>query len=252
MPVYSVITPVFDGGHQHLHEALKSFQDQEMPAGWTWEWIVQEDGRTGRPLSALPRDDRISYATGARGGAGMARTLGLARSSGDIIRALDADDLLTPGALFRDIQTLAGAREIGWCISSALDLLPDGSLVPGPYDPPAGPLSYADLRAHYEADRFPVVGTHLAVRATLLRALGGWPALPALEALALVLSCAAVAPGQMISSPGGIYRKHEAQTTAQPGYRQEDEFATVRAAILRRLDALALMHWRWMPEKDYS
>lgn len=247
MPVYSVITPVFDGGHLHLAETLNSLLEQEMPAGWTWEWIVQEDGRSGVPLSVLPHDERIRYAVGVRGGAGVARTLGLGRSSGEIIRALDADDLLTPGALARDIQTLEKGPDCGWCISGALDLLPDGSLVPGPYDPPAGLLSYAYLRAQYEADRFPVVGTHLAVRAGLIRALGGWPALPALEALALVLHCAAVAPGRMIGTPGGIYRKHEAQTTAQQHYRREDEFVTMRAAIQGRLDALELTSWRWKP-----
>ncbi|MBZ6093406.1 glycosyltransferase [Streptomyces olivaceus] len=247
MPVISIITPVYDGGHQYLSEAYASLTRQTLPAHWSWEWVLQEDGRSRRPLGALPDDQRVRYAAGKRGGAGVARTLGLARARGTIVRALDADDLLTDGALQRDIEELARHPSAGWCVSGALDLLPDGSLVAGPYDPPAGPLSYESLREAYEADRFPVVGTHLAARTDLVRAVGGWPALPALEALALVLVCAAVAPGRMLDTPGGVYRKHGEQTTAHPEYWHEAEFSTMRAAILSRLDSLQRSQWRWTP-----
>lgn len=245
MPVISIITPVFDGGDAFLLEAYESVRGQALPAGWTWEWLVQEDGRTGRPGSVLPPDDRVHFATGTRGGAGVTRTLALARAQGVLVRALDADDMLSSGALARDIAAFEDAPDIAWCVSAALDLLPDGSLTPGPYDPPAGPLSYRDLRAQFETDRFPVVSTHLTARTGLVRAVGGWPALPALEALALVLTCAAVSPGLMLTEPGGIYRKHQDQTTAQPHYRDEVEFATLRAAILSRLDSLEESGWRW-------
>ncbi|WP_381798756.1 glycosyltransferase family 2 protein [Streptomyces niveus] len=246
VPIVSIITPVYDGGHQFLVDAYTSIKDQALPHGWSWEWIVQEDGRTGRPTMGLPDDPRVHVATGTRGGAGVARTLGLARAEGDLVRALDADDMLTDGALARDIQAFRDFPDIGWCISSCLDLLPGGALIPGPYDPPAGVLPVQQLREQFEADRFPVVGTHLTVRTGLVRALGGWPALPALEALALVLVCAVVAPGRMISEPGGIYRKHPAQTTAQPHYRDDGEFITLRAALLSRLDSLQASGWRWV------
>ncbi|MEV7865273.1 glycosyltransferase [Streptomyces sp. NPDC088124] len=245
MPTISIITPVYDGGHQYLLDAHASLSQQEMPPGWTWEWIVQEDGRTRRPGALLPADERIRYAVGTRGGAAVARTLGLARATGTLVRALDADDLLTTGALARDISELKEHPDAGWCISGCLDLLPDGRLAGGPYDPPPGPLTYESLRTAYEEDRFPVVGTHLTARTGLVRAVGGWPPLPALEALALVLVCAAVAPGRMLGTPGGVYRKHAAQTTAQPEYRHEEEFATLRAAIISRLDSQQFVGWQW-------
>ncbi|WP_030753264.1 glycosyltransferase family 2 protein [Streptomyces sp. NRRL F-5135] len=250
MPTISVITAVYDGGHQYLPDAYASLRAQPMPDGWAWEWLIQEDGRTGRPRTVLPSDERIRYSTGARGGAGVARTVGLARANGSLARALDADDLLTEGALARDIEELTRHPEAGWCISGCLDLLPDGRLIPGPYDPPPGPLPYAQLRAQYEAGMFPVVGTHLTARTDLVRAVGGWPALPALEALALVLICASVAPGRMVGTPGGVYRKHPAQSTAQPDYHRADEFAALRAAILTRLDALGNSQWRWSPQAE--
>lgn len=246
MPLISIITPVIEGGHGHLREAYESVVAQVLPAGWTWEWLVQEDGLTGRPRTVLPPDDRVRYATGTRGGAGVARTTALSRANGSLVRALDADDLLTDGALARDILELEGHPDIGWCISGGLDLLPDGRRISGPYDPAAGPLPYEDLRAAYESDRFPVVGTHLTARTEIVRAVGGWPALPFLEALALVLVCAAVSPGRMLATPGGVYRKHEAQMTAQPEYRERAaEFAVIRAGILARLDALRTSQWSW-------
>ncbi|MGW1044792.1 glycosyltransferase family 2 protein [Streptomyces sp. NPDC002547] len=243
MPLISIITPVRVNGDAHLPEAFSSIARQELPYGWSWEWIVQQDGWA--ETLALPDDPRIRVASSRRGGAGVARTLGLARARGAIIRALDADDLLTDSALTRDIETLKSHPEVAWCVSGCLDLLPDGSLVPGPYDPPEGPLTLETLLTAFAADAFPVVGTHLAVRAPLLRALGGWPAFSALEALALVLFCAAVSPGRMVATPGGVYRKHSAQTTADAGYWDEQEFRTLRAAIMSRVDALKSQAWRW-------
>ncbi|MFK4123535.1 glycosyltransferase family 2 protein [Streptomyces longwoodensis] len=248
MPLISVITPVrADADASLLLEASASLDAQDLPAGWSWEWIVQQDGRTGDAVQSLPSDPRIRVGRGRQGGAGVARTLGLARAQGEVVRALDADDLLTPGALARDIETLEAHPGIGWCISGCLDLLPDGSSVPGPYDPPEGPLPLHGLRQAFAADAFPVVGTHLAVRTPVLRALGGWPALPALEALALVLFCAAVSPGRMIAQPGGVYRKHRAQTTAGADYWDAGEFRVLRSAITSRVDALESQAWHWPP-----
>jgi hypothetical protein len=68
--------------------------------------------------------------------------------------------------------------------------------------------------------------------------------------MALVLICAAVAPGRMIGTPGGLYRKHPSQTTAQPGYGREQEFETLHSAIRTRLDALTRMQWRWTPDLE--
>lgn len=245
MAVISVVTAVYEGGHKFLPEAYDSLRRQELPAGWSWEWIVQEDGQTGVPASGLPDDPRIKTGQARPGGAGVARTMALASVSGRLVRALDADDLLTEGALQRDIETLTQHPEAGWCISSCLDLLPDGSMRPGPYDPPPGPLSYEDLMESYRADRFPVVGTHLTAHTELMHAVGGWPALPACEALALVLYCAAVSPGLMIGAPGGVYRKHPAQTTAQHDYYVEEEFRSLKRVITIRSESLRAAGWTW-------
>ncbi len=53
---------------------------------------MQEDGRTGKPLDAVPDAPWISKGAGRWGGAAQARTLGLARATGTLLRRVD--DLL--------------------------------------------------------------------------------------------------------------------------------------------------------------
>jgi glycosyltransferase involved in cell wall biosynthesis len=250
--VISVVTPVYDGGHHFLGEAYASLLDQELPDDWTWQWVVQEDGETGVPATVLPTDDpRISYGMGRRGGAAMARTMATARVTGVLVRGLDADDLLPPGALARDITTLTEHPEIGWVVSGCLDLLPDGTLRPGPADPPAGPLAPGVMAAGYQAGLVPVMGTTLTAYTDLVHAVGGWQAVPASEDVALLLACEAVAPGWMLSEPGEIYRRHPDQVTAQPAHWDQAERTALESVTLARLRALSHFGWRWSPQSAH-
>jgi glycosyltransferase involved in cell wall biosynthesis len=245
--IISVVTPVYDGGAKYLEEAYVSVRDERerLPEGWDVQWLVQEDGTTGRPLRILPEAPWISTGMASRGGAGVARTMALPRATGELVRTLDADDALTPGALARDIAALEEHPQMGWCISAGLDLLPDGSTVAGPCDPPEGPLTYEALLAAYDVNAFPVLGTHLTARTPLLLAVGAWPALPAWETIATVLCCAAVSDGWMLSAPGGIYRKHAGQTTSQPDYAEVADPSQLRFIVRAQAEALRASGWRW-------
>ncbi|MFE5219376.1 MULTISPECIES: glycosyltransferase family 2 protein [unclassified Streptomyces] len=247
MPLISIITPVYDGGQQYMCEAYESLKAQSLPDGWGWEWIVQEDG-PGSPASVLPSDDRISIGTNRKGGAAMARSIAMSRVRGDLVRALDADDLLPAGALSRAITTLTNHPDVAWCVSACLDLLPDGSLLPGPHDPPAGILAEGVMLAGYRAGRFPVVGTTLTAYTDLVHVVGGWPAVPASEDVALLLCCEAVSQGWMIDEPGAIYRKHSSQATAQQAHWDPDERAALDDLLLPRLEALRSLGWSWKPK----
>ncbi|MBZ6142457.1 glycosyltransferase family 2 protein [Streptomyces olivaceus] len=243
----SVITPVYDGGDAYLYEAYESLRTERLrlPEGWNLQWLVQEDGTTGNPTRNLPNEPWISPGMASKGGAGVARTMALPRATGELVRTLDADDAIIPGGLARDISTMEAHPELGWCISAGLDLLPDGSTAPGPYDPPEGPLSYERLLQGYDDDLFPVLGTHLTVKKPLLFAVGAWPAIPAWEAIAVVLCCAAVSDGWMIAAPGGYYRKHSGQTTAQATYSEVADESELRAIVRAQAEALRNLGWRW-------
>ncbi|MFI5558988.1 glycosyltransferase [Amycolatopsis japonica] len=228
----SVITPVFDGGHHYLREAYDSLCAQEMSDGWAWEWCVQEDGSTGVPMRQLPVDDsRIQFGTGLAGRAAVARNMALAQASGIVIRNLDADDLLLPGALMRDIETL---RRVAWCVSAALDLLPGGEIVPGPYDPPNGPVDKERFYREQEDDKLSVQATTFAVHTDLIWALGGWTAITGAETVSTLLAAEAVTPGEFIAEPSVLYRKHSAQTTADDKYwNPQEEAARKRFGLMR-------------------
>jgi len=242
----SIITPVAAGRHHYLPQAYESLLAQTLPAGWEWEWIVQEDGDTG-VLSALPDDRRIRAGAGRAGRAAMARTLGLARARGVLTRTLDADDELTPGALYRDITTLIDNPDISWCVSPAVDLHPDGTETSGPCDPPAGPLAPGTAAEGYRNNQLPIVGGTVTAYTELVRLLGGWPALPASEDVALLLALEAVSRGWMVGTTSLRYRKWPGQSTAEQTFRDADEVEDRRATLLTRVQAFRRAGWSWSP-----
>jgi glycosyltransferase involved in cell wall biosynthesis len=215
-----------------------------MAAGWNWEWVVQEDGDTNIASDFLPADPRIVFGTGLRARAAVARTMALSLASGDRIRALDADDYLLPGALARDIEAL---DRNAWCTSAAVDLVPGGHRVPGPYDPENGPVSPGRFHAEQLEEQLSVQAVTFAAHTELVWALGGWPALTGAETVGLLLAAEAVSTGEFIAEPSLVYRKHDAQTTASPRYWDENETHARINAALKRADTLRRTGWRWKP-----
>jgi glycosyltransferase involved in cell wall biosynthesis len=238
--VISVITAVHPATVGHLRGAHASLAAQILPPGWSWEWLLQEDGQAGLLHQALltDPDPRIFVGQGPAGGPGVARTLALARASGTLVRVLDADDLLMPGALARDIAALA---EHPYATSAALDLLPSGSSTL-PADPhPEGPLVRGSVLALWQRNGYtpPVHPATLCIRRDLLLALGGWMALPASEDTGLLIAANSVADGYHLAEPSLRYRRWPGQTTAQPAHADPDQRAHRVRIIELRAAALA-------------
>ena len=239
----SVVTPVHAPSIEHLAGAYESLAKQEMPAGWDWQWLVQEDGQTGALVDALPDDPRISLGTGRPGGPGVARTLALSRVSGDLIKVLDADDQLTPGALARDIAAFDTHPHIGWTTSRVLDLLPDGSTAGWDKDPDGGVVDCGEVLSFWQANdyRASVHPATLCLRRDLVFALGGWMALPASEDTGLLLAANAVSAGYFTREYGLLYRKWPGQVTSQAAHREPAEHQARMRIIEARANTLASM-----------
>lgn len=239
----SVITPVHAPSIEHLAGAYASLANQEMPPGWDWQWLVQEDGQTGALVDALPDDPRISLGTGRPGGPGVARTSALSRVTGQLVKVLDADDQLTPGALARDIAAFIAHPHIGWATSRVLDLMPDGSTVGWDKDPEGGIIGRGDVLAFWQANayRAQVHPATLCIRRDLLFALGGWMALPASEDTGLLLAASAVSDGYFTREHGLLYRKWPGQVTSQAAHREPVEYHGRMKIIEARANALASM-----------
>ncbi|MGW2375592.1 glycosyltransferase family 2 protein [Kitasatospora sp. NPDC001683] len=243
----TVITAVYGPSAEYLADAYKSLLDQDLPDGWDWQWVIQQDGETDDVAPHVPDDARISFGQGRHGRAGMARTMGLSRATGQFVKVLDADDQLPAGTLARDVAVLTSRPDVAWTTSRVLDLLPDGSTVGFDQDPPAGPIERGEVLSHWKAHDFraQVHPATLCVRRDLLLALGGWMALPASEDTGLLMSLNAVSRGWFIEETGLLYRKWPGQSTHQAAHNQEVERSARMGVIQARAESLlAMENWR--------
>ncbi|MFC3347941.1 glycosyltransferase family 2 protein [Streptomyces echinoruber] len=241
-----VVTAVHAPSARFLPQAHASLCAQELPDGWEWHWVIQEDGRTDQVRPYVPDDERVTFRQGRPGGPGVARTLALAHADGAYVKVLDADDRLTPGALARDLAALEADPGLGWATSRVLDLLPDGSTAGFPGDPAHGPLERGAVLRFWKANgfRLPVHPATLFVRRELLLSLGGWMALPASEDTGLLLALSAVSRGWFTREVGLLYRKWQGQATGQAAHVDPAERAVRMAVVEARARALARVGWR--------
>lgn len=240
-----IVTAVHAPSAHFLADAYKSLCEQELPAGWEWHWLIQEDGTTDQVAPHVPADDRITFRQGRAGGPGVARTIAMAHADGEYVKVLDADDQLAPGALARDLAALEADPALGWATSRALDLLPDGSTAGFPGDPEPGPVERGAVLDHWASHdyRAQVHPATLFVRRDLLVALGCWMALPASEDTGLLLALNATSRGWFSSEVGLLYRKWEGQVTGQAAHVDTAERDARMTVVEAR--ARALEHFQW-------
>ena len=105
-PVVSVIIPVFNGA-RHIREAVESVLRQTFK---DFEFIIVDDGSvddTKALLDAWIRDGKIQYFRQQNKGPAAARNLGMSHAVGKYFKFLDADDLLYPEQLERQVKFLS-------------------------------------------------------------------------------------------------------------------------------------------------
>ncbi|MFD5424813.1 glycosyltransferase family 2 protein [Streptomyces sp. NPDC127084] len=241
-----IVTAVHAPSAQFLPDAYKSICEQELPDGWEWRWIIQEDGKTDQVSPHVPDgDERVVFRQGRSGGPGVARMMAMAHADGDYVKVLDADDQLAPGVLARDLAALEADASIGWATSRVLDFLPDGSTAGFPGDPDAGPIEPGEVLEYWKANGFraQVHPATLFVRRDLLLALGGWMALPASEDTGLLMALNATSRGWFSPEVGLLYRKWPGQATSQPSHTEAAERDARMAVVEARARALASLDW---------
>ncbi|MFI9788999.1 glycosyltransferase family 2 protein [Kitasatospora sp. NPDC051984] len=237
----SIVTPVHAAALRYLPTAYESLAAQILPDGWDWEWLIQVDGGDGSEVPAGLRTDlRVKPGGSRTGGPGVARTMAWGRSSGTLVKVLDADDVLTPGALGRDIDVLEQHPDVGWTVSRVLDLMPDGTLRHYTLgDPDGGRMTRGALFDYWSTSHRPQVHpATLCVRADLLALAGGWMALPASEDTALLMALDVLSNGYFIEETGLHYRKHPEQTTAHASHTKGQEWEARMGAIRKHTEAL--------------
>ena len=100
-PLVSVVIPCYNAEND-IGEAIQSALDQTYP---NVEVIVIDDGSTDGSLEVIRSfDERIRWETGPNRGAPAARNRGVELARGEIVQFLDADDLLHPDKLERQVE----------------------------------------------------------------------------------------------------------------------------------------------------
>ncbi|MCF3146519.1 glycosyltransferase family 2 protein [Streptomyces platensis] len=240
-----IVTAVHPPSAHFLPDAYRSLCQQELPDGWEWHWVIQEDGTSDAVAPHVPDDERVTFRQGRAGGPGVARTIALAHAEGEYLKVLDADDQLAPGALARDLAALEGDPGLGWATSRVLDLLPDGSTAGFPGDPEPGPVERGAVLDYWKANGFraQVHPATLFMRRDLVLALGGWMALPASEDTGLLLALSATSRGWFSSEVGLHYRKWPGQATSQASHTETAEREARMAVVEARARELARLNW---------
>ena len=109
MPLVSVIIPAYNPG-RYLDEAVRSVIAQTFT---DWECIIVDDGSTEDLSRVKKMDPRIRCFVTPNRGQSVARNLGIARASGELVALLDADDLWEPTKLALQVPGMLADAEIG-------------------------------------------------------------------------------------------------------------------------------------------
>jgi glycosyltransferase involved in cell wall biosynthesis len=235
MPLISIITAVYSPVSEYLREAAQSVAAQRLPAGWELEWLVQEDGEA--PVARVPE---ASYeANGARLGTATTRNLALSRAQGSLVAVLDHDDVLLPSGLATLIAAFDAHPGIGWAVGQADDLI-EGRRVPFNLRYPCGLVPAGQVGKLYEETGLcQVACAGLVMPTELVRAFGGWGALPRAQDVALLIALSEVYDGYQEPEVTWLYRKHPGQTThptkTDTWGEQQDRFIRQRLAAVRLL-----------------
>ncbi len=111
-PTVSFIVPVHDGA-RYLGACLASIRAQTVPP---LEVLVIDDGSTDESGDvARSFGDPVRCLRQSHGGASKARNLGIAAARGDLLAFLDADDLIVPAKLERQLARFAADPRLQFC-----------------------------------------------------------------------------------------------------------------------------------------
>ncbi|HET7763756.1 MAG TPA: glycosyltransferase [Burkholderiales bacterium] len=121
-PLVSVVIPAYNCA-DFIGDALDSVLDQGYPA---LEIIVVDDGSTDATCDVVARrGSGVTLVRQANAGAAAARNIAIARSRGQYLAFLDADDLWLPGKLRLQVDHLESHADVGLCCTRWNLLRPD-------------------------------------------------------------------------------------------------------------------------------
>jgi glycosyltransferase involved in cell wall biosynthesis len=125
-PLVSVIIPVFNGG-RFIGEAIKSARTQDHRA---IEIIVSDDGSTDDSAQAAERSGADLIVSGPNEGPAAARNRALVVAKGSYLAFLDADDVMKPSKISRQLTLLDSRASLGLVLTGFETLVEEGAELP--------------------------------------------------------------------------------------------------------------------------
>ncbi len=241
LPTVSIITATYPSkGREHLiSELAESIFSQHGIDTRLIEWVLQEDGEEQsckhRLDAAMLNDPRVRVEyNGAKIGAAATRNVALTRARGRIILVADDDDVLLPHAVSTLLEGFSH-EGVGW-VGAGVESWEGHPFVAqnlaGVVEPHGISLAWG-----HPTNVFPMVHTACAYRIEVLRAIGGWAALPQAEDMSMLVAASAHARGYVAPVPVYRYRTHAGQMTAASDFSSAE--AASRMAVWRRACDLA-------------
>jgi glycosyltransferase involved in cell wall biosynthesis len=194
----SVVIPVFNA-EKYLRQAISSALDQTLPPH---EIIIVDDGSTDSSREiASSFGPAVICLSQQHQGPSAARNLATARSSGDWIAFLDADDYWLPDKLARQAAVIEADPNVELVYTGRTELLPDGTT----RDVPAMPVPWVRRMLAFEDPIFPT--TVMARRSLLME--HPWPdSFKSSEDWWLFYRLSRITTFAAIEEPTAIYRLH--------------------------------------------
>lgn len=207
-PLVSIIIPSFNCG-RFLADAVRSAFVQTYPAV---ECLVIDDGSTDATRDVLAnlkaRYPQLRILSKTNGGPSSARNLGLKLCSGSMITFLDADDVLLPDKIERQVDFLQAHPNVGMVYGDYL--LAREDLHPVALFSAEMPRGLAPLDAFCYRNWFNPVVT--LVRKAVVEQVGGFDEEIAVgEDWDYWIRCATAARLAHLPGPVALYRQHAAQ-----------------------------------------
>jgi glycosyltransferase involved in cell wall biosynthesis len=129
-PLVSIVTPSFNAA-RFIEQTIESVLAQGYPR---IEYIVMDAGSTDGTLDILRRYEspKLTWISEPDGGAADAINRGLARSHGDVLAFINADDVYAPGAVATAVRAFEDHTEAAVIYGSGIWIDEEGKTI-GPY-----------------------------------------------------------------------------------------------------------------------
>ena len=219
----SVVVPCYNQAH-FLGEAIESVLAQSYP---NFEIIVVDDGSTDNTSEVAESYPKVRLVRQENRGLSGARNAGMARSEGEYVVFLDADDRLLPEALETGVKHLEARPECAFVHGHYRSVTIDG--LPGPERPQ--PVIGEDR--HYAAllrDNYIAMHATVMYRRTVFKSVGEFDAsLRACEDYDLYLR---IARRFLVCSHEKVvaeYRRHATNMSRNPALMLSTSVATLRS-----------------------